>query len=50
VEFEGMGNTRAGSRSHTEDRAAYLTFAAVSKSLDIKSKDNSHTKTIDIQN
>ena len=37
-------------RSHAEDRAAHLTFAVVSKSPDIKSKGNSHTKTTDIQN
>jgi hypothetical protein len=40
----------AESRSHTEDRAAHLTFAVVSKSSDIKANENSHTKTTDIQN
>ncbi len=40
----------AESRSHSEDSATHLTFAVVSKSLDIKSKGNSHTKTTDIQN
>ena len=45
-----MSNNKEAGGSHTEDRAAYLTFAAVSKSLDIKSKDNSHTKPTDIQN
>jgi len=45
-----MSNNKEAGGSHTEDRAAYLTFAVVSKSSDIKANENSQTKTTDIQN